>query len=89
MNQWMRIVAIAAFAAWGLDAPAQKAGSEVETRLEARKVVTAADAATVSGDNPGSIVIGRVAALDLTDVNLTDVAFGFSRTSKEPRNASK
>jgi uroporphyrin-III C-methyltransferase/precorrin-2 dehydrogenase/sirohydrochlorin ferrochelatase len=49
----------------------------------------AADAATVSGDNPGSIVIGRVAALDLTDVNLNEVASGFSRTSKEPRNASK
>jgi siroheme synthase len=48
----------------------------------------AAGAPGLSNDNPGSIVIGRVAALDLTDVNLTDVASGFSRTSKERRNAS-
>jgi uroporphyrin-III C-methyltransferase/precorrin-2 dehydrogenase/sirohydrochlorin ferrochelatase len=48
----------------------------------------AADVPSVTGDGPASIVIGRVAALDLTDVNLTDVASGFSRTVKEPRNAS-
>jgi len=44
----------------------------------------ASDAATVSGDSPGSIIIGRVAALDVTDV-----VSGFTRTVREPRNASK
>jgi uroporphyrin-III C-methyltransferase len=39
-------------------------------------------------DGPASIVIGKVAALDLTDVGLTDVVSGFSRTVKEQRNAS-
>ena len=44
----------------------------------------AADVAVMSGDGPAAIVIGRVAALDLTDV-----VSGFSRTVREPRNASK
>ena len=60
MNQWIRIAALAAFAAWGLDAPAQKAGSEVETRLEARKVVTAADGketfAAADQAKPGDVI---------------------------------
>jgi uroporphyrin-III C-methyltransferase / precorrin-2 dehydrogenase / sirohydrochlorin ferrochelatase len=65
----------------------------------------AADAVALQGegpalntvDGPASIVIGKVAALDLADVGLTDVvsgfsrtdvASGFSRTVKEQRNAS-
>jgi uroporphyrin-III C-methyltransferase/precorrin-2 dehydrogenase/sirohydrochlorin ferrochelatase len=49
----------------------------------------------VGGDAPGTIVIGSVAALDVSDLNLTDVASGFtdvasglSRTTKGTRNAS-
>jgi uroporphyrin-III C-methyltransferase/precorrin-2 dehydrogenase/sirohydrochlorin ferrochelatase len=40
-------------------------------------------------DGPASIVIGHVAALDLTDASMTDVVSGFSRVVKEQRNASK
>jgi siroheme synthase len=48
----------------------------------------AADTVAIAGDGPASIVIGAVAALDLTDVNLADLASGFGRTVKEQRNAT-
>ena len=47
-----------------------------------------ADVVQSEGDAPGTIVIGAVAGLDLTELNLTEVASGFSRTMKEQRNAS-
>lgn len=43
MNQWFRMVVAGVLAAGALDASAQRAPSPVETRLEARKVVVAAD----------------------------------------------
>src|SRR3954466_9808223 len=43
MNRWIRAAAAAALAACLGPAHAQRAGTDVETRLEARKVVAAAD----------------------------------------------
>jgi uroporphyrin-III C-methyltransferase len=54
----------------------------------AEDAVGAGAPALNSVDGPASIVIGKVAALDLTDVGLTDVVSGFSRTVKEQRNAT-
>ncbi len=60
MKKWIGIAAAAALAAWGMDASAQKPGSEVETRLEARKVVTAADGketfAEAGQAKPGDVI---------------------------------
>jgi len=43
MNRWIRAAAAAALAACLAPAQAQRAGTDVETRLEARKIVAAAD----------------------------------------------
>jgi len=60
MKQWIRIAAAAACAAWAFGASAQKAGNEVETRLEARKVVMAADGketfASAAQAKPGDVI---------------------------------
>ena len=60
MKQWIRIAAAATLAAWGLGAQAQKAGTEVQSRLEARKVVTAADGketfAAADQAKPGDVI---------------------------------
>ena len=60
MKQWIPIAAAAVLAAWGFGASAQKPGNEVETRLEARKVVTAADGketfANADQAKPGEVI---------------------------------
>ena len=60
MKQWIRAAAIAALACGMLDASAQRAGKDVETRLEARKVVTAGDGketfAAAADARPGDVI---------------------------------
>jgi uncharacterized repeat protein (TIGR01451 family) len=60
MKQWIRVAAVAALACGGLDASAQKPANDVETRLEAHKVVHAADGketfAPAGEARPGDVI---------------------------------
>jgi len=60
MKQWIRIAAAVALATCGFDAAAQRAPNAVETRLEARKVVAAADGkdtfANADQAKPGDVI---------------------------------
>jgi siroheme synthase len=56
--------------------------------LAADAIVDVVQSGGPVSEPPGTIVIGAVAGLDLTELNLADVASGFSRTMKEQRNAS-
>jgi uncharacterized repeat protein (TIGR01451 family) len=60
MTKWIRAATAVAIAVCGWNAQAQKAGTDVETRLEARKVVAAADGketfAPADQARPGDVI---------------------------------